>query len=209
VVRAHAIHQPSLTALSRQVGRHISRPLGPQAKESWWAATHGAAASPILCESFQVWALGTVAMRAVREGLAGMHTGQRLIEYAENTRYWHHQIRSDGVAAVGFAESLCEISKAGRERWRVKSVTFSPIAGAIDAAIKRIDRLTDLEEDDLVRLLIVPGMGLYAFWLESTDTDRILVASSYTNVALSLRRPYHWYAFLRALARSNRAPPGG
>ncbi len=209
MARAHSIPQPSLSALSRQVGRDISRPLGPEAKESWWAATHGAAASPILCESFQVWALGAVAMRAVRDGLIGMHAGQRLIEYAENTRYWHHQIRSAAVAAVGFAELIREVSKAGRERWRVKSVTFSPIAAAIDAAIKRIDRLAGIGEDDLIRLLIVPGMGLYAFWLESADTDRILVASSYANAGLSLRRPYHWHAFLRALARSRCAPPDG
>ena len=115
MARAHSIPQPSLSALSRQVGRDISRPLGPEAKESWWAATHGAAASPILCESFQVWALGAVAMRAVRDGLIGMHAGQRLIEYAENTRYWHHQIRSAAVAAVGFArvDSRGEQSRSG------------------------------------------------------------------------------------------------
>lgn len=143
-------------------------------------------------------------MQSLRDGPSGMHRADRLIEYAENTRYWHHQIRSADAGAVGFAESIREMSKAGRERWTVKSVTFSPIAAAIDTAIKRIDRLPGFGESDLVRLLIVPGMSLYALWLEGADTDTILVASSYVNSRLSLRRPYHWYAFLRALRRTNR-----
>lgn len=200
MAQAHSIAEESLNAVARQVGRHLSRRQGQDRTESWWEASHGKAAAPILCESFQIWALGSVAMRAALHGLAGVNAGQRLIEYAENTRYWHHQIRCLGGPAVGFAESIREIGRSGKERWRVKSVTFSPVAAAIDATVKRIDQSARLEED-LVRMLIVPGMHLYTFWLEGEGTDNIIVANAPDNIRISLRRPYHWHAFLRTVSR--------
>jgi hypothetical protein len=169
--------------------------------ERWWEASLGSATSSILCESFQVWALGNVAMRAALHGLAGINARQRLMEYAENTRYWHHQIRCRGGPAVGFAESICEIGKSGKERWQVKSVTLSPIAADIDAAIKRIDRFAEPEADELARILIVPGMHLYTFWLEGTDTDNLFIVNTTDSIRPSLRRRYHWYTFLRTVSR--------
>ena len=198
---AHRLPREALTAIAAQVGAFISH--RPDGDRSWWTATAGERALPVLGESFQIWALGPSAAHSIRHGLRGIHPDQRLIEFMENTGHWHHQVRTRGGKAVAFVHSLRSIDKRRRERWTVEAVRASPVAPAIDRAIERIDQAeAEKPRPGLVRLLVIPGFSIHALWLEAPDGDRVLVAHQGKGRSkLSAGRFYGGYEFLAALAR--------
>jgi hypothetical protein len=191
-----------LREVAAQIGNHLSRPYGSDG-QNWWVSTQGNF-RPLLAESLQIWNLGNVAMQAIRHRLTGISKNHRLIEFAENTSRWHHQIRREGGPAVAFAHSIRIIGRGGQSRCEVRSVAISPLATAIDAALKHADAIADSErDDDLIRLLVIPGAHIYALWIQEPQMDRILVASRPSGkLRLSLKRLYDWHGFLRFLSRN-------
>lgn len=149
------------------------------------------------------------ALDALQDGLAGLHPDQRLVEFAENTRYFHHQIRIEGGRAVGYARSMMSRGKKGSDQWTLQSVKISLIADTIDKAIRWIDSHSDTgkraatkEREHLVRSLIIPQSHLHAFWLEGQDADQILVVDSPKSTpGLKLRHLYGWFEFFEALSK--------
>ena len=88
-----------------------------------------------------------------------------LSELAESTNRWHHQLIADDKA-IGYSRSL--ISGKG-----ICQMFVSDLAGAIQEAIVWLNAFEEKHTEytvDLprVRLLIVPGFNVYAFWIQRT-----------------------------------------
>lgn len=101
-----------------------------------------------LRESFAVWTLDLAAPSEMRQDSAFP---------ARETGSWHHQILFDGTPAA-HAESV--ITCDGE--LRVAEVSISPLAGIVD---KAIDWAESLEGAVTVRLLALPALLIYTFWL--------------------------------------------
>ncbi|HEY9157139.1 hypothetical protein [Candidatus Binatus sp.] len=208
MARAEQLAVEARRQIASQIGERLSRE-HPMGEVTWWVGTHGKGKQPLLAETFEIWALTHSALQALQNGLAGLRPDRRLIEFAENTRHFHHQIRREGGRSVGYARSMVSRGHNGSDQWTLQTVRISPIADMIDRAIRWIDVHTDTgkreaakEPEHLVRLLIIPQYHIHAFWLEGRDGDWILVVNSPRSTAgLKPRRLYGWFEFLEALSK--------
>ena len=201
MAQTHPIDADALTGIAAEIGERLSSHLAGADGSNWWASTQ-VESTPHLCESIQLWALSGVARNALHRGLPGIGASSRLIDYANNTGLWHHQIKSEQGQAVGFATSSCNVVRR-REKWSVRSVVMSDIAAAIDKAMKYVDLELGADVDvDVARLLVVPGAHIYALWVEQGDRDSILIAYAPKSIkGLSKTKFFTTLTFLQALSK--------
>ena len=194
--------------IAAQVGERLAR---HNADALIGAAPHSARSAPQfrLAENFQVWTLGNSALSALHHGLQGLSPEQRLIEFAENTRRVHHQIRGSRGRAIGYARSIPGVGSEPTDEWKVQSVNISALASAIDKTIRWIDRkglatqCPTAADKHRVRLLALPQYHVTAFWLECARTDHIVVIDMPMGMSeMRLRHPYKWYEFFEALSQT-------
>jgi hypothetical protein len=188
----------ALREVAQRIGLVLSGRVRSDSVRGSWHSRHRSA-RPVLGETFQVWTLGNSAFHSLERSMLGVTADQRLVEFTENTRYWHHQIRVYGGKAVGFAESLRILDSDGVEHLELHSVALSRVASAIDGGIKRIDSIVGA---DAVRLITIPALPLDALWLDGRKSDRVVVVRKPRGgVGLATGRVYDGHAFLRALSK--------
>ncbi|MDY0746441.1 hypothetical protein SNE35_18155 [Paucibacter sp. R3-3] len=142
-----------------------------------------------LAEHFELWTLFSF------DPLA---PGQRLESIAMPTGLMHHQIRSRG-RAVQYA--LSADAKDGHPGRALQAVFTSPNARRIERAIQYVDELPHVG-GERARLLFIPSRQIYALWLYTAKSDRIVIASK-PNMgrALAYRAVHPVDTFLASLAR--------
>jgi hypothetical protein len=147
-----------------------------------------------LAETFDVFELSL----PVTESIGG----RLRIKLTDNGQ-WHHQIRH-GVDAKEF--SLSGAPPRGSEN-RLMQVTFaSPIAQNIDSTINWMDNNHTQIPDGSVRLLFAPALLMHAFWIETAESDFVVVADSPAALTTLKRERFHDAdEFLKLLA----SIPGG
>jgi hypothetical protein len=130
-----------LTQLQRKVGFSLSR-----ITESLGAV------SPALHESVDVWNLPANAV---------VEPTNDLTRLAHPSGQWHLQVKSDNTP-IAYARS----STVGSEPtdWSVDGIFQSELAQEFDQAISWIDE-NILEENIIVRLLVIPAYQTHALWL--------------------------------------------
>ena len=172
-----------LEAIARQVaekGHHRRRLKARVRHPSPPRPTH-------LAESFPVWSLDPASYPP---------RGARVRELGRPSGAWHHQIRhSNGVAQ--YARSRGEGLRP--EDWRVVEIVESPLAGAIEDAVAWLD--IHARDRSIARLVHIPAYLMVAFWLESSDSDRILLVQAPRTYAgeFDMRRLYPAAEFLARL----------
>lgn len=95
----------------------------------------------------------------------GLQTGADLVQLAEPTGRWHHQVMCGGWT-VGFARSLSESAAS----FNVCQLYVSDLAKHIDDAVTWIDAFEKQNpayaaSAPVVRLLFIPSYQTHAFWL--------------------------------------------
>jgi hypothetical protein len=114
-----------------------------------------------LRESFAVWTLDLFVQKTE------MRSNSQFP--ARETGGWHHQILFDGAAAA-HAESIMLDSG----ELRVGEVSISPLAKKVDEAI---DWAESLHGSMTVRLLELPSLLIYTFWL--VESQQIYIIDSF------------------------------
>jgi hypothetical protein len=147
-----------------------------------------------LAETFDVFELSL----PVAESISG-----RLRTELTANGQWHHQIRH-GADAKEFA--LSGAPQRDSEN-RLLQVSFaSPIAQNIDSAIDWMDNNHGQVPDGSVHLLFAPTLLIHAFWIETAESDFVVVADSPAAITtLERERFYDADKFLKLLA----SIPGG
>jgi hypothetical protein len=142
-----------------------------------------------LAETFDVFELSL----PVAESIGG-----RLRTKLTANGQWHHQIRH-GADAKEFA--LSGAPQRDSEN-RLLQVSFaSPLAQNIDLAIDWMDNNHGQIPDGSVHLLFAPVLLIHAFWIETAESDFVVVADS--PAALATLKPERFYdddEFLKLLA---------
>jgi hypothetical protein len=113
-------------------------------------------------ESFAVWTLDLPA--------SPKRTAPDQEFPAYDTGYWHHQILFDGKAA-GHAESEMTESRS----LSLHEVSISPLAKKIDDAIEWAEK--KVKQPVLLRLLALPSLLIYTFWL--VDLHKIYIIDAF------------------------------
>jgi hypothetical protein len=192
----------AMTEIAEQIGFYLSgQEIGSQT--SRWVASQGASASPTLGPGMEIWVLGTNTTHALHGSNAASLARHRVMELAENSRTWHHQILCDDAAAVGFAEVALLHGSRGREAWRVHAMGLLPTsARAFEKGLARIEEQTKPHSPEAkLRMLRIPGVNIGAFWFEAQDADRILVyRKPPVKSTLRLSKLYEWPDFVKLLA---------
>jgi hypothetical protein len=104
--------------------------------------------------------------------------GKDLLELAENTRRWHHQVKLNGKSLACARSGPAEDDET---RGSLHRLWVTSLAASIDRALDRVEndkRIRDaVGENPLVRLLVVPAYQVNALWLidERARTSHVLV----------------------------------
>jgi hypothetical protein len=155
-----------------------------------------------LAESLELWTLGVTALSELRQGFRRVLQHHRLIEFAENTCLWHHQIRGHKKHAIGFAQATFRPAKAGNGEWTIERIGASPLARRLDAALHAADRRGATHPLRKARLLTMPSLHVSALWLEERSEDHLIVVdNSSRRFQITARRVEEWHDFFGILAR--------
>lgn len=188
--KSHDFRPVALTNLAHRIGGWLHAPAFDASIAS--ARVH-AEDQTELAESFEVWILGP---GPVSRGAVSIQSA------AQQTKYWHHQIRRNGKATE-YARSIPDSENAD---WEIRAVLASDLASKIERGIELIDAEPSLEKSE-VKLLIVPAHGITALWMVMDDkTERLLVVDApqaYQRV--SANRIYDTIEFLKALGQETPA----
>lgn len=189
--------------IAGQIGSYLAtkHPIAPGSR---WEASEGKSAMPTLGLGVQIWALGHNTMHALHTSGAGSLAGHRLIELAENSRAWHHQILRDDESAVGFAETAVVAGKKGGQRWRLHAVGLLPVAAReLEKGLLRLRQSVGRRSSTKkIRILRIPGVNLGVLWLETSRADQVLVyRKPGGKTGLSSGKLYGWPDFVRILAK--------
>lgn len=158
------LRTPLRNALAKELSVHLTGLYPAQVKQ----------ATPLsLGEVFRVWSVNAT----VRT-----FTGRKLREVIVKTKFWHAQIRVDGVPKF-----FAQVYRGGRsrERWMIGSVGRSNYATRVSEAVKWID--VNAIDDPEVRLVEFPARFATFFWLKWPDESRFLLVSRPRKV-LTIRR---------------------
>ena len=175
----------ALKGVSRQLGGWLDETM---AGKFHAASTPPADAQPPWFEMKETFRVYTLRLDKIEKGLK---EGSDLIELAEPTGRWHHQV-SCNVQPVGFARSL---SKSA-EGFDVCQLYVSALARLIDEAVTWIDdfegRHPDYAASDpVVRLLFIPSYQTHAFWIvrgSSGSSLRALASRALKGLGLNVGR---------------------
>lgn len=137
-----------------------------------------------LRETFAVWSLRD---DKISEGL---RTGADLVQLAEPTGRWHHQVVCNDLP-VGFARSVSEDGGG----CGVSQLYVSDLAAYIDDAIRWVDEFEKANplyaaSNPLVRLLFIPSYQTHAFWLVKSPPGsslRALMSQALRGVGINLK----------------------
>lgn len=138
-------------------------------------------------QSFPVWALN------IKE-LLKQPEPTNIAFLVSFTGYWHHQIWFDEIPGAHARSRSISLDVQ-----QVTSVSISPLAAKIDAAMLWADR--SVRENNLVRLLSLPSYLVSAFWLVESEQVYIIEAlPSFTKLQLAeSKRMRYADDFLRLL----------
>jgi hypothetical protein len=189
--------------IARQIGSYLAAK-HPTAPGSRWEASEGKSAVPTLAPGVQIWALGHNTVHALRTSGAVSLAQHRVIELAENSRAWHHQILRDDESAVGFAESSVVSWKKGGVTWQVHAMGLFPVAARkLDKGLLRLRQSAARRSSAMeIRMLRIPGVDLGVLWLETPRADQMLVyRKPVGKTGLSSHKVYPWPDFVRTLAK--------
>ena len=165
MAHAYKLSEYAIDGLCHEIRQHLdylsdARP--PQAR----SVDSGETESVDLAETFDVWMLGA------KKLAAGVKAGQDLAQLAKPTHHLHHQVKQSGAA-------LCSATSSTKAALapQVSGMALSPLAEKIDRAIDWLDHHSGLEDDPLVRLLVIPAYQVNAFWLvdEAGSESRVVV----------------------------------
>jgi hypothetical protein len=193
----------AMNEIAEQIGPYLSGH-EPGSQSNRWVASQGASASPTLGPRMEIWVLGTNTTHALHGSNVASLAQHRVMELAENSRTWHHQILRDGAAAVGFAEVALLHGSRGKEAWKVHSMGLLPkSARAFEKGLARIQELTKPRSPKAkIRMLRIPSVNIGAFWLETPGADRILVyRKPPAKTTLTSSKLYDWPDFVKILAK--------
>jgi hypothetical protein len=155
-----------------------------------------------MAESLELWTLGATALTELRQGFRRVLEHHRLIEFADNTCLWHHQIRGRQKGAIGFAQSTFRTTTASEGEWTIERIGASPIARRLDAALRAADRRGATHPLKKARYLTMPSLHLSALWLEERTEDRLIVVDSPSRrFQITAGRAIEWHDFLAIVAR--------
>ena len=122
-------------------------------------------ARPKLAEGYEVWVLDE----------ARMADPVRVRDKAAFGDEWHHQIRA--AESTPMSTRVARTANDGSaglpgQGWRVNTVFDGRLVASIQTASDWID--ANVPTDDRVRLLLAPSWMRTLFWLEASETDRIV-----------------------------------
>jgi hypothetical protein len=113
-----------------------------------------------LAEGFEVWEIDLNKLR---------QHGKRVAELASFTWSWQHLLRYENTSQEIVSSKRSKTSK----KMSVRSVGASILAGKLKEAIEWVEE--NDHSEDIVRILVVPFLGLHALWLLGKDSDRIVL----------------------------------
>src|SRR5438105_5562943 len=157
MAHAYQLSEDALDDLSEQISHHLGHLYDTRPRQ---------AESVDLCETFEVWMLGAHRLAA------GAKAGSDLMQLAKSTKHLHHQIKQDGKPLCSAASSEEEAGSP-----QLSKMSLSPLVEKIDRAIDWLDHHSKLQDDPLVRLLVVPAYHVKAFWLvgEARSESRVVI----------------------------------
>lgn len=157
MAHAYKLSEDELHDMAEQISQHLGHLYDARPRQ---------AESVDLCETFEVWMLGA------HQLAAGAKTGSDLAQLAKPTKHLHHQIKQGGQALCSATSSEEEANTP-----HLSEMSLSPLVEKIDRAIDWLDHQSGLEDDPLVRLLVIPAYHVNAFWLvgEAGSESRVVV----------------------------------
>ncbi len=171
----------ALPGIARQIGARLFSTLSPASVpsasfegeepppdfEPLAGITDFTAARFEVTESFEVWRLRAGALDEF------VLTGEDLASLARPSGAWHHQIRisSDGTDSrdVPIAYARSWLLGTLSVEWSVRDLFLSPLAAAVDKAIRLAD--DQITEDVEARMLSLAEYSLEALWFVAPPVD--------------------------------------
>jgi hypothetical protein len=191
----------SLKKIAERLGPYLAIKAAGSEKGRWQFAYE--TCTPTLGVGLQIWVLGFNTMKSLRSRNALALGNHRVAELAENSGYWHLEIKKDDGRAVGFAEAF-EAVALDKHEWRVHRMGLLPIAARqMERALARLQEVSATTTSmPRVRVLKVPSTNLGLLWLEDRKVDKIVVFHKPRGTRrLSTRRQYEWVEFVGILSR--------